>query len=281
MKHYLKCNNCGNLNEIKSEYMVLCTSCGKKMENNFTEWQRRNPGKNFEDYRLSVGMAENQLPPEIPKKKNTLKSRPLKEKIFIVIFTVIAASIGSIIGQKAMEAYQNRNKKTKTETSNQQWIKKTYGINGITIETPWELSKMPTQSQMSQLSDFAEYFEMYENSDKESVKVVLTSTKYKPEIIINMQGAADGTINGLKNQKSVSDFIYDEKPYSLDSIPGYIQTGKFKLKGEPVEFTIFGFNKGQYFKQIVISTKQNDANAKETAERIMNSIELNWDKLSE
>lgn len=261
--------------------MVLCTSCGKKMENNFTEWQRRNPGKNFEDYRLSVGMAENQLQPEIPKKKNTLKSRPLKEKIFIVIFTVIAASIGSIIGQKAMEAYQNRNKKTKTETSNQQWIKKTYGINGITIETPWELSKMPTQSQMSQLSDFAEYFEMYENSDKESVKVVLTSTKYKPEIIINMQGAADGTINGLKNQKSVSDFIYDEKPYSLDSIPGYIQTGKFKLKGEPVEFTIFGFNKGQYFKQIVISTKQNDANAKETAERIMNSIELNWDKLSE
>lgn len=276
MKHFLICNNCGNLNELKSEYMVFCTFCGKKMANNFTEWQRRNPGKTFDDYRLSVGVAEDQLPPENPHKKNKSKSRSLKQKITIVVVAVLAATIGTIIGDKIIDSYRNKNKKDKTEVLNQEWTKKTYGTNGITLEIPWELSKMPIQSQMTELKEYVEYFEMYQNSDKESVKVVLSSARYKPEVVVNLQGAADGTIYGLKSQENVSDFIYDEKPYLLDSIPGYIQTGTFKLKGEPVEFTILGFNYKQDYKQIVVSVKKDDSDAKKIAERIIKSIQLNW-----
>lgn len=257
--------------------MVFCTFCSKKMENNFTEWQRRNPGKNFDDYKSSVGVAENQLPPENPHKKNKSGSRSLKQKIIIVVVAVVAATFGTIIGDKIIDLYKNKSKKAKTEVLNQQWIKKTYGRNGITIETPWELSKMPIQSQMTELKEYVEYFEMYENSDEESVKVVLSSARYKPEVVVNLQGAADGTIYGLKNQENVSDFIYDEKPYLLDSIPGYIQIGTFKLKGEPVEFTILGFNYKQDYKQIVVSVKKDDADAKKIGERIIKSIQLNWD----
>ena len=190
MKHYLKCNNCDHLNEMKSGYVVLCVSCGKKMDNNFTEWQRRNPGKNFDDYKLSVGITENQIPPETPKKK-TLKSRSLKEKILIVIFTVLAAAIGSIIGQKTMQFFQHK-KNAKTDISTQQWNKKTYGTNGIVIDTPWELSKMPDPAEMGQYKDYFESFEMFENSDDESVKVVLSIAKYKPEVAFDLQGTANG-----------------------------------------------------------------------------------------
>ena len=68
------------MNEMKSEYVVFCTSCGQKLENNFTNWQRRNPGGTFDEYKQDACFAENQLPPKLPAKKN----RPLKQKILIV-----------------------------------------------------------------------------------------------------------------------------------------------------------------------------------------------------
>lgn len=48
--YYLKCNHCGGYNEIKTEFQIFCSICGKKLENNFKEWEKRNPGKNFEDF---------------------------------------------------------------------------------------------------------------------------------------------------------------------------------------------------------------------------------------
>lgn len=55
---YLKCNNCGHFNEIKTEYMVLCEKCNKKLENSFSQWSKHNPDKSFEDYKDLVCSEE-------------------------------------------------------------------------------------------------------------------------------------------------------------------------------------------------------------------------------
>ena len=37
--YYLKCKHCNHLNEVKSEYMVVCGLCNRKLEDNFKDWK--------------------------------------------------------------------------------------------------------------------------------------------------------------------------------------------------------------------------------------------------
>lgn len=275
MKQFLKCSHCGHLNEMTSEYMVFCSSCGKKMENNFTEWQRRNPGNSFEDYKQKACMSENQIPPEIPqKKKNSLKSRSLKEKILIVVITALSAAAGGWLADTAIHAIRN-NRTTHADILEQPWVKKTYEDYGLTLETPGALSKMQLPpEQRDALKELTISMDMYESADDNTVKVTLNMSKYKPEIEFNLQGGALGTINSLKNQPNITQFVYDEQSYQLDTIPGYIQKGSFLLNGVKAVFTSIGLFKEDTYYQMIILTKANDEIAKTAAERIINSIEI-------
>ncbi|MDR3704360.1 MAG: hypothetical protein P4L28_00455 [Paludibacteraceae bacterium] len=58
---YLKCTHCGHLNEVKTEYLTLCSECNKKLENNYTDWKEQNPDKSFEDFNALVCVEEEQL----------------------------------------------------------------------------------------------------------------------------------------------------------------------------------------------------------------------------
>lgn len=255
--------------------MVFCSSCGKKMENNFTEWQRRNPGNSFEDYKQKAGISENQIPPEIPqKKKNRLKSRSLKEKILIVVITTLSVAAGGWLADTAIQAIRN-SRTTDANILEQPWVKETYGNYGLTIETPWELTKMqqPTE-QIEVLKELVESMDMYESADDKPFKVLLNMSKYKPEIEFDIQGAALGTINGLKNQPSITNFVYNEQPYQLDSIPGFIQKGSSYMEGEKIEFTSIGLLKEDIYYQLIILIKSKDEMAKKAAGRIIESIEI-------
>lgn len=255
--------------------MVLCSSCGKKMGNNFTEWQRQNPGSNFEDYKQKACITENQIPPEIPqKKKNTLRSRSLKEKIVIVVITTLSALVGGWLGNTTMQAIRN-SQTTNANVLDDQWIKETYRNYGLTVEVPWKLNKMQQPAeQLDVLKELVESMNMYESSDDKRFKILLSMFKYKPEIEFNLQGAALGMVNSLKSQASITNFVYNEQPYQLDTIPGYIQKGSFQVERDKLEFTSIGLCKENIYYQMVITTKANDEIAKKAAERIIDSIEI-------
>lgn len=77
----LKCNHCGHLNPIQSEFMTFCDRCGKKLSNNFQEWKKFNPSKSFNDYKDEIGT--NIALPEI--------SSPKKSNIGMIIGLIIGA----------------------------------------------------------------------------------------------------------------------------------------------------------------------------------------------
>ena len=116
--------------------------------------------------------------------------------------------------------------------------------------------------------------DIYENADDASFKIILNISQYSPDIEFNIQAAAEGTMNGIKNQPGVTHFVYDEQPYQLDSIPGFIQKGTFRTPGEKLEFTSIGLSKEDTYYQLIISTISNDDTAKKATERIINSIEI-------
>ncbi len=75
--YFLKCNKCGHFNEVKTDYLTFCSSCGKKLDNNFADWQVMNPDKTAEDFRRLVCISEEEMRNnsvvEAPKKKINLK----------------------------------------------------------------------------------------------------------------------------------------------------------------------------------------------------------------
>ena len=66
--HYLKCTKCGHFNEVKTEYLIFCTNCNKKLENNFAEWNRKYPEKSFDDFKHETCTTQIEEIPQIKPK---------------------------------------------------------------------------------------------------------------------------------------------------------------------------------------------------------------------
>ncbi len=278
MAHYLLCTYCGQMNEMVSEYVVFCTSCGQKLDNNFTHWQRRNPGGTFDDYKQNICFAENQLPPKFPSKRGrSLKSRPLKEKILIVVITTLFAGIGSWLGSSAVSAIRN-SKKTDEKVLSEQWVKKTYGSYGLSIETPWELRPSQSPPLQQNVENVIERMETFGNNDKSDDFVINVNTiKYKTELgEVNVYGGASGAINGLKNTPGVSNFTYTQDEHSIGDLPGYILRGNYLHQGVEIEFVSIISGKDLVAWQVMLMGRKKDDVFREMAERIIQSIQIDY-----
>lgn len=96
--HYLKCTNCGHFNELKTEYLTFCQNCNKVLKNNFTDWQKDNPNKTFEDYKqLMCTTNRAEQPHEKPSKK---KFKGLKYWIGFALTFAVFYAIGQFGGEK-------------------------------------------------------------------------------------------------------------------------------------------------------------------------------------
>ena len=135
--HYLKCNNCGHLNEVKSEYQIFCTECNKKLENNYTDWLKRNQEGTFEDFKKLICVSEKDI------RQSTAEPKPKPRKLkywigFAVTFAIFYA-IAQFGGEAIIKFFKSE--KTANEVLDQKWIKETYGDFGLTVETPIKLIK--------------------------------------------------------------------------------------------------------------------------------------------
>ena len=89
--YYLKCKHCNHLNEVKSEYLVVCGLCNRKLVDNYKDWKVKHPEKSFEDFQREVCLTEEQV-----KKGDTIKptgKRGNKKGLTICTFFCVASSI--------------------------------------------------------------------------------------------------------------------------------------------------------------------------------------------
>ena len=98
MMYYLKCSNCGHLNELKTEYLTFCQNCNKVLRNNFTDWKKDNPNKSFEDYKQL--MCTTKAIENLSVKPNKKKIKGLKYWIGFAITFAIFYAVGQFGGEK-------------------------------------------------------------------------------------------------------------------------------------------------------------------------------------
>lgn len=96
--YFLKCDKCGHLNEVKTEYMTFCSNCHKKLNNNFSDWIRLNSDKSFDNYKQLVCVNETEDSPK--SNSNTTKPKSLKFWIGFALTLAIFTVIGQIGGEK-------------------------------------------------------------------------------------------------------------------------------------------------------------------------------------
>lgn len=102
--HFLKCNKCGHLNEVKSPYLIFCSKCDKKLDNNFSDWQRRNSEKTLDDFKQLICVSTDEI------QKSNEKAKPDKRKGlkywigFAVAFAIFYA-IGQFGGEKIVSLF--------------------------------------------------------------------------------------------------------------------------------------------------------------------------------
>lgn len=268
--HYLKCNNCGHLNEVKGEYLTFCSSCNKILENNFTDWKRRNHDKTLDDFKELICVSETDLQNRSVKTKS--KPKGLKYWIGFAVAFAIFYAIGHFGSEAIVKFFKSE--KTSEEILNQDWFKDTYGSYGLTVETPVKMTKgdLPIPDNVRQIID---QMDVYNYMSNKGFKVMINSIKYNPTVgQTNLQGAANGSINEMKMQKGVTDFDYTEDYIYKKEIPGFIQKGTFIHNGIGVEFINTGFAKGLILWQVWVGYQTDDEVGRTAAKRVIESIEI-------
>jgi len=271
MMYYLKCDNCGHLNEVKGEYLTFCTNCKKKLKNNFQEWRKRNYDKTFNDFKQFICLSETDTKNISTKSKS--KPKGLKYWIgFVVTFTIFTA-IGKLGGEEITKFFKSE--KTSEKVLTQEWIKDTYGSFGLTVETPVRMTKgdLPIPDNVKEVIDV---MDVYNYNSNKGFKVLINSIKYNPDIgEINLEDAASGSINEMKMQKGLTDFNYTEDKIFKNEIPGFIQKGTFNLNGIDGEFINMAFSRDIVLWQVMVIYQTNDEVGKIAAKRLIESVEIN------
>jgi hypothetical protein len=268
--HYLKCTDCGHFNEVKSEYLVFCPSCNKKLDNNFPDWKKKNPGRSFDDYKRLVCVSEEEIN-TIPVKVKT-RPKSLKYWIGFTVAFAIFYALGQFGGEAIVKFFKSQ--KTSKEILNQEWVKESYGDFGLTVETPFKLEKSDL-SIPDNLRQLIEKMDVYTHSAGSGFSVMINSVRYKPEVgSVSLQGAANGSVSEMKMQPGVTAFNYTEDPFLKNDIPGFLQKGTFKKDGVDVEFINTGFAEGMIFYQVLVAWQADDKNGKVAAQRVIESIEI-------
>jgi len=110
----IKCDNCGKLIEIKSETIIFCPFCDKKLNNSFSEWKKSHEGKSLNDYlienRSNFSENSNIENKEIYLTENTNFDNKKKQKInrplILSILCWYVFVIGLLFGITIIFTYQ-------------------------------------------------------------------------------------------------------------------------------------------------------------------------------
>lgn len=268
---FLKCDKCGHLNELKSPYLVFCSHCNRKIENNFTSWQSRHPERTYDEFLKLVCMTDANI--QTAEKKSRKKNKGLKYWIGFTIALVLFSVIGRWGGNEIVRFLSSS--KSPDDLMQREWVFKTYGKYGLTVETPVVLTKTSLEFP-DEAMQYIESAEVFGNESEKGLKVMVTNVKYVDKIgQASLEGAALGSVNEMKKQKGVTDFRYEQFNVEVGKIPARIQSGSFKENGVLVGFMNLIMVKNTNLWQVATLWELDDYIGAQAGKRVIDSVKIN------
>ena len=272
--YYLKCKHCNHLNEVKSEYMVVCGLCNRKLEDNYKDWKVKHPEKSFEDFQREVCLTEEQVKrgdlARTGKKKGNKKG-------------VIAGLIGGILGVLMIVVVMNGMKESydkiygqdETPVSEQQWYTGTYA-GDMSLSTPKAMKSVGSMIKRlpEEVRSVVKEMVGFTYSGN-GIELMYLFTEYTPEVgQVDLEGAATGGLNQLKSQRGVFDLKNDMAYVQEGDMSGVVMQGTFVKGGAEYEFNITLYVAGLKLCQVISSNKKGDDVARAVVRRVYDSLKV-------
>jgi hypothetical protein len=276
---HIKCNHCNQFTELSSEYLTFCSHCGKKLQNNFSDWKRQNAGKTFDDFKNTFGTdnIENAVP------KKVKNYNPAAMYFFvglgILLFSCLCyltvISIQNLLLLSNISHAISHNTPTAGATApTDEWTTQSLGKMGYTKLTPYQFNELQiplppeVQTMMNAL-------ECYQVMDKEGMMVFIVNMETVDAIYLDentmtefMNRFSSIFINSDVGKMEKKTFMQSKKEGML--LHGDVEIGQSKCK--LIVHTLFENHKAWSSFYIIPSDKKD---LEIVAHRMFQSVEIN------
>ncbi|MES2567020.1 MAG: hypothetical protein V4565_09155 [Bacteroidota bacterium] len=284
--NYLECNHCNFNNPINSERMVFCKECGKKINNNYTDWKKTKFDSSFQTY---VAKETNEIesinvPQLLYKKKENLLIRTgkfLKSNTSSELKIFVASTILQII--LFFVLINNSFTKDAVTAENKPYMKDVkwanYSISEqINLTLPFELKESK--------SILPDYLHNYVTNDKvlkaeSSKSFSVTIEEFDVDEGINIDEKSYLTIND-EYMQSPSTYITMTSPVDHLKIKQFntsIQFGSYTMNNNKYLYENYTLISGNKAIKIIISYLDGDKLLRQYAGIVTQTLHQNISKL--
>lgn len=270
---YIKCTECGNYNAVKTETILFCEACNKKLLNNFRDWHKLHPDKTFNDFANLFCVTDN----EITTQSETIqKSKKSKKLIVLIIFLAVLLLIVWLVGFYGVKKYLDRNFSTHTSESilKGTWERKNIGQSGLSLKLPFELKKSNLTLSQS-VTNLIDTVESFSHTSGKGFKVITFYSVYKPGIEASLDAAVQGAVNEIQNLKSISNFRWERTDTTIGIKNGAIVVCQYNLLSYPVQQKAIIICDKNCIWQIATQFSEDDEYGRVASQEILSSIQIN------
>lgn len=246
--HYIKCSHCGKLVEIKSQYMVFCPACHKKMANSFTEWSKRNPGCSYGEYLGDMAVSETALKGVRDQRKigRAIVRGKVTRRAFLAVGIAVLVTVLGIGGYWAWNRY-NRSASI-AALLNKAWRISYYDDLGATLKFPFPLEKESAfsvdslQRENDRLTADTVQRQVVLSAvsrrwaEPGTVSVTASRIDYQPDFGVDRDIATRQILLNMLQENNLQGFEFFRNDYSIPNVEARSLSGSYLLGIEAFEF---------------------------------------------
>lgn len=246
--HYIKCSHCGKLVEIKSQYMVFCPACNKKMNNSYAEWSKRNPGRSYEEYLSEQAVSGTALEGVRQQRKigrAIVRGKTTKQAVIALGIAILVTLLG--FGGYWAWAHYNRSASIDA-LLNKAWQIGYYEDLGATLKFPFPLeaetdfSADSLQRENDRLTADTLQRQIVLNavsrqwSEPGVISVTASRIDYQPDFGVDRDIATRQILLNMLQENNLQGFEFYRNDYSIPNVQARSLSGSYLLGPEAFEF---------------------------------------------
>lgn len=246
--HYIQCSQCGKLVEIKSQYMVFCPECKRKMSNSYPEWSKHHPGKDFAAYLSEVAVSETALEGVREQRRigrAIVRGRAARRALVALGIAIVVTVLG-IGGYWGWQRY-NRSASIKA-LLNKAWQVSYYDDLGATLKFPFPLEKESAftvdtlQRENDRLTGDSLQRQVVLGAvsrrwaEPGTVSVTASRIDYEPDFGVDRDMATRQILQTMLQENGLQGFEFFRNDYSIPNIEARSLSGSYLLGVEAFEF---------------------------------------------
>ncbi|SDC56966.1 zinc ribbon domain-containing protein [Williamwhitmania taraxaci] len=274
--YYLACNHCGHLNQAISVNSVLCTQCGKKMENSFTHWKESHPKGSHNQYLKECCIDEaalrksRQAQLQQDKKRRTRRTIALILGVIVVLFSIIAfVGYGGMIKNAFLDAIHSSNER--------EWSEQFVGTEGLVLSFPKTFESADAiieQIPPAIRSRFEKVEVSIAGFNKNFIALAFTIVTNESDTG-SLNRYADIGLSLLTGSRRIDNANIKTEEYTINNLPAILQQGTFVSDGKPrSSFSMLLVGKDKNFWLIMVVFPTDDTKAQQITQRLIQSAEV-------